>query len=209
MTRYRMAIVTVMSVAVALFVESAQAGVVIDITQVGSGASATVDVSDPGGTLNLTGLTLLQSGASDSPEIAPFDATAILGATSGGLVDAYLGLSGPSSFGGGPTGPSPTSGAGPIFGIVGSVPELIVPTGFTGGTLAASSNTYSGTLSGLGFTPGSYKWTWSGDSLTVNIVSSTSIPEPSTAVLAAFGAVTLCAYRWCRHRRHPRRQAAA
>jgi hypothetical protein len=47
------------------------------------------------------------------------------------------------------------------------------------------------------------------DSLTVNILpAGGGVPEPSTPVLAAFGAVTLCAYRWCRHRRHQRRQAA-
>jgi hypothetical protein len=34
-------------------------------------------------------------------------------------------------------------------------------------------------------------------------------PEPSTAIVAAFGAVAFSAYGWSRHRRAQRRQAAA
>jgi hypothetical protein len=38
---------------------------------------------------------------------------------------------------------------------------------------------------------------------------STAVPEPSTAVVATFGAVALGAYGWSRHRRAQRRPAAA
>jgi hypothetical protein len=34
-------------------------------------------------------------------------------------------------------------------------------------------------------------------------------PEPSTALVTAFGAVAFCAYGWCRRRQQQRRQAAA
>ena len=37
----------------------------------------------------------------------------------------------------------------------------------------------------------------------------TAVPEPSTAIVAAFGAVAFLAYGWSRHRRAQRRQAAA
>jgi hypothetical protein len=36
-----------------------------------------------------------------------------------------------------------------------------------------------------------------------------SVPEPSTAIVASFGAVAFLAYGWSRHRRQQRRQAAA
>jgi hypothetical protein len=38
---------------------------------------------------------------------------------------------------------------------------------------------------------------------------SSVVPEPSTALVAAFGVVAFIAYGWSRHRRKPRRQAAA
>jgi hypothetical protein len=38
---------------------------------------------------------------------------------------------------------------------------------------------------------------------------SAAVPEPSTAIMAAFGAVAFLAYGWSRHRRAQRRQAAA
>jgi hypothetical protein len=43
----------------------------------------------------------------------------------------------------------------------------------------------------------------------VNIVQPAAVPEPSTAILAAFGSVTFITYGWSRHRRAQRRQAAA
>jgi hypothetical protein len=46
----------------------------------------------------------------------------------------------------------------------------------------------------------------SGTSLTGTI---TGVPEPSTLVSGAIGAVAFVAYGWSRHRREQRRQAAA
>jgi hypothetical protein len=209
MTRYRIAIVAVMSVAVALFVESAQAGVVITIQQVGSN----VDVTGSG-SLNLADLTSFGT-FTQAPDIIPFDAEAIVGGIPSVSVTGYAGasFSGPTSFGGGIEA-NPISGSGSVFGIQGSSSDLVVFSGYVSGTsLGTSTDTYSGSLSSLGLTVGTYTWTWgtgnAADSLTVNILSPASVPEPSSVVLAAVGAVTLCAYRWCRHRRHQRRQAAA
>jgi hypothetical protein len=189
----------------------AQAGVVITIQQNSAGTQVNVTGS---GSLNLAALTA-GSPFTQPPDIIPFDAEAVVGTTAGGSVTDYFGttFSGPTSFGGGIEA-SPISGSGAIFGIQGSSADIVVPTGYVSGTaLGTSTNTYSGSLSSLGLTLGTYKWTWgngaTADSLTVNILTSTAVPEPSTAVLAAFDAVTLCAYRWCRHRRHQRRQAAA
>jgi hypothetical protein len=42
----------------------------------------------------------------------------------------------------------------------------------------------------------------------LTVPGTTAVPEPSTAVVAAFGAVALLPYSWSRHRREQRRQAA-
>jgi hypothetical protein len=44
---------------------------------------------------------------------------------------------------------------------------------------------------------------------TISGATATATPEPSTALVAAFGAVAFAAYGWSRHRRAQRRQAAA
>jgi hypothetical protein len=44
---------------------------------------------------------------------------------------------------------------------------------------------------------------------TITGATISSVPEPSSAVLAAIGAVAILAYGWSRHRREQRRQAAA
>jgi hypothetical protein len=45
--------------------------------------------------------------------------------------------------------------------------------------------------------------------LSYTVIAAVSVPEPSTAVVAAFGGVAFIAYGWSRHRREQRRQAAA
>jgi hypothetical protein len=62
----------------------------------------------------------------------------------------------------------------------------------------------------LGLTPGTYTYTWGtgpDQSLTVQI-GSAAVPEPSTAILAAIGAVAFGTCGWFHHRRHQRRQVS-
>jgi hypothetical protein len=112
-------------------------------------------------------------------------------------------MTGPSSFGTGSG--SAKSGTGDFGGV-----ELYSGTGngalavspeYVSGTQFTGSDTYDNkTIAGLGLTVGIYTYTYgpSSDTFTINIGN---VPEPSTAVLAAFGAVGSMAYVWSRHRR--------
>jgi hypothetical protein len=48
-----------------------------------------------------------------------------------------------------------------------------------------------------------------GISTVLRVPTTSAVPEPSTAMVAALGAVAFVAYGWSRHRRDQRRQAAA
>ena len=106
--------------------------------------------------------------------------------------DQYFqgGLAGPSSIGTGIQ-VSPNSGSGSLVGIEGSNLRLDLPTGYVSGTVLTGTSTYTGkTFATLGFTPGTYTYTWgtgpTSDSLTI-----TSVPEPSTWALLGVGAGVL------------------
>ena len=113
----------------------------------------------------------------------------------GNLVDTYLGATGPSSFG------NDTdlnfkfadSGTGDAAGIsgagLGNGTEIRLPAGYVSGDPLFGTATFDGaTFASLGFTPGTYTYTWgsglNADSLTVTSV----VPEPSTWALMTVGA---------------------
>ena len=69
----------------------------------------------------------------------------------------------------------------------------------------AGSSTWAGnTISGLGLTPGSYKWTWgttaagNADSLTLNIGQ---VPDPGTLTLLGIGVAGIAGGTWLRRKR--------
>jgi hypothetical protein len=72
----------------------------------------------------------------------------------------------PSNFGPGGLGGPQTSTSGNIFGVVkfdgpSGTPSLLVPTGYTTGTVISSTQTFNGqTFSSFGLTPGTYTYTW-------------------------------------------------
>ena len=146
-------------------------------------------VASGSGTLNLTALTLLGTNSQLS-HLYPERAILFAGPTSSTNVSVYDGggLAGASSFGT-LTGANASAGTGSFVGIYGTALDLYVPQGYVSGTALTDSATFNNaTLASLGFTPGTYTYTWgtgaNADSLTVTSV----VPEPSTWALLGVGA---------------------
>ncbi len=190
------------AVAAALLVASlagtADADVIIDVSQSGSNVVATGS-----GSIDLTGLAFNET-LSVVVGVQPNIAFITLGATPGGSFDIYTGASGPSSFGSGGT-TLADSGTGPLFGVLGTSnvgTGIFVPIGYVSGNPLSGSLTFDNkTIAGLGLTPGTYTYTWGTgpvESLTVNI-SPASVPEPSSLALAgmavAAGLIAACRRR--------------
>jgi hypothetical protein len=123
------------------------------------------------GTVNTAGLgasVLYNSGDDINSDLA----TIIVTAGNNGL--NFAGISGPVTMGVAGTSPAPSSSSGDLVGVNGFNLRLYLPTGYVSGTQLDSTATYNGTtLAGIGFTLGTYTYTWgaggNADSLTVQI----------------------------------------
>jgi len=181
----------------------ADAGIIINVQQVGSDVVATGS-----GSIDLTGLTLVSSsGAFDLGRVFPAAGTILEGPTSGiPLVSEYSGVTGPTSFGPGVSNISASSGSGDIFGVAGLFAHIELPLTYTSGTLLSpATDTYTGTtIAGMGLIPGTYTYHW-GDpthpdparTLTVQIGP---VPEPASLAIWGLGALG-CAIAGYRRRK--------
>ena len=133
------------------------------VTIVESGGDVVMSAS---GSLNINDLILV------NPSTGPYgggglgvnSATFLMG-TTGVNFALYSGFTTtPSNFGPGAGGGGSTSTSGDVFGVIfqGVPPyELVVPVGYTTGTVISSTQTFAGeTFSSLGLTPGTYTYTW-------------------------------------------------
>jgi hypothetical protein len=162
-------------------VSQAHAAFVLMLSQVGADVVVTGN-----GTLNVTALTFGSTIGGYGPDIAP-SAAILLAGPIGSTATAYFsGVTGPGNFGPGNTTLSNT-GTGNFAGIEGNGGYIIVPSGYVSGSPLSDTATFSNaTFGSLGFTPGTYTYTWgtggNADSLTV-----TTVPEPSTWALCGVG----------------------
>ncbi len=184
MARVAAAIVMVMGIS-----GSARAGLVIDASQVGNDV---VFQTEAGGTLSLAGLSPVGRGPNYGTDITPnypeFGSLPNYNVT----VDVYTGFTAyPSSFGTG--GDTFGSGVGTPFLL--AFPYLEIVDNFTGGAVSFTDTYSNATFSSLGITPGSYTWSWSSDSVVLNIPAS-AVPEPTSALLMTAGAFCLTAVGW-------------
>jgi len=162
----------------------------IMITAVQSGPD--VVFSSPGGTLDLSGLTInsVQGSTLGTASIQPdFPYFIVGGSQSIYPYSVYAGATLPSPFGtGGYVEATSSSGyAGPgIFSQLG----VLIPTGYiSGATFDPFWSVYAGqTFAGLGMTPGTYATTWSTDSIVLN-VQTVPIPSAIWLFLSALGIV--------------------
>ncbi len=184
-----------MALGFTVFSAEAQAGVVMDISQVGGDVVATAS-----GTLNLEGLSFLahDNGAENAFVFPTFGAVGVGPAPSD--TDEYgSGISGPANFGTGiRTGAS--SGAGDAFVLNAFTGSLFVPRDYVSGSALSGSATFAGaTLASLGIAPGAYVYSWgsgaNADTFTIDIAP--TVPEPSTwaLMLVGFGGLCFAAYK--------------
>jgi hypothetical protein len=163
--------VIILPILILLQVESYAASV-ITIRQVGSSVQAVAT-----GSLDLTAL------ANTGPQNpgarvrgAGLGANVIIGFTADTPADGYTTISGPSVIGDSTITIGADIGSGGPFGINMSANRLLVPQGFTGGAVSANATWSNNSIEGLGLFPGTYIYTWPGDSLTINIERPAPLP---------------------------------
>ena len=156
---FRPTLATALAIAIicGLSVQTAQAGFIVSLQQVGPDVVATGS-----GTFDLTDLSLFLVVNTTGGHISPANALILTGSTAIASVDLYKGVSAPPNFGSGSSNAT-FLGSGSIVGVgmPFSTNVVTVPAGYLSGTLLTSSSTWSGaTFSSLGVTPGTYIWNW-------------------------------------------------
>jgi hypothetical protein len=154
----------------------------VTISEVGSDVVMTAT-----GALNINGLTLVQSntGPYGGGGLGVSTATYLMGTINVNF-DLYSGFTtNPTSFGSGGGGGGASSTSGDVFGVItpGAPPyELVVPVGYISGTQITSTQTFANqTLSSLGFTNGTYSYTWPGGSFDVIVGAPSVTPTPTAS----------------------------
>lgn len=178
-------------VALCFFTPSSRGEFVITFSQVGDNVAA-----NGTGTLDTTDLTL-RGFIPSVPFEDPSDGIVVVG-RSPSLLLVYTGIAGPSEFGTGAF-TLADSGSGAPVGVDAALSAVLVPWDYkSGSTLSDSMAFENTTISDLGLTPGTYKWTWGSgadaDSLTEIVPAANLDPEPSSLILAgtALGFAGLC-----------------
>jgi hypothetical protein len=171
--------------AAGLLPSTVPAAFVFQLSQVGPDVVVTGS-----GTLNLTALSPPFGSGSGASGILPNGA--VLAVNPAGIsLTGHAGFSGPSSWGSGSLTTATSSSGDPVVISGGSGALFLAPTYVSGSPLSNSMIFTNTTFSDLGFTPGTYIYTWgsaaSADSLTVTTV----VPEPATWALLGLGVVML------------------
>jgi hypothetical protein len=181
----------VLAAALALVPSPSEAAFTFTVQQ--NGADVEVDGT---GSLNLAGLNFVGSDNDTLNEISPN-----IGFLTrlDGPFDIYGGIGGPAAFGPG-AGAQTTVGGGDTIGVNAGNGRIVVPEGYQSGTQLAVTMIFENqTFATLGLTPGTYVWSWGGqtfgDSITIDVVGPTGVPEPATALLLGAGLLGLAAAR--------------
>ena len=177
---------------------SSRAGVVLTLTQSGGNVVGTLS----GSITDLTGATLDGSGAAAFSRNNIRSVDSILQWTNRtpgaiGSYNTYNITTIPANFGttSSTLSTASSSSASTSFILQGGNPALYMDVGYTLGTAVTGTLTWpSTTLSTMGIVPGSYVWSWAGDSVTLN-----AVPEPSASCMVLAG-LALSGYSMFRRR---------
>ena len=168
---------------------TADAALIINVNEVGSDVVTTFS-----GSIDLSGLSLFQTGmapggmGAEIPGIRSGDASYQQFTSYEGVTTV------PTAFGPGNGGwRVATSYIGDAnVGPVGS--KIYVPEGYVSENPLSATMTHSGwSFASLGLTPGQYVWSWSSDSVELNIIDA-SVPEPGSIALLVVGLFGLGGY---------------
>ena len=172
-----------------MFTSPSYAGYVINVSQVGNNVVATGS-----GRLNTAILNFVSNSSPVQAVTDPASAQLEVGSPVS-RISSFGPVTGPASFGFGTTQRDSTD-SGDFAGIIGANGEIEVSHSYVSGTTISGSATWDNTtISGLGMTPGTYKWTWASeaavDFFIVNI-SAAAVPEPSSLILAGMALGIFC-----------------
>lgn len=166
---------------------SAEAGVIIDVTQAGGNV-----VFSATGSLNLTGATASGGYSSYGLGFIPGGSNWYIAPGSGSSVDSYV----LTSFAG-PFGTSnsyfntPNSSSGDsffIWGDSGVVAQVGVPVGYVSGNLIDSGMVFDGaTIADFTMISGTYIYSLPNDTITLNVGGVSGVPEPGSFSLIGLG----------------------
>jgi hypothetical protein len=170
-----------------LCLSSGLASAAVIVTAVETGGDVVLTVAD-GGSLDLSALTPDGLGTTAVAGINPSFPNLVLSSGSG-PVNGYIGsIVAPSDYGaGGLTFAS--SGSGDLFGYSGGGDgRILVPDGYVSGNPLVGTSIFSGaTFASLGMAAGTYVWSWSSDSLTLNVEATVPIPSAAWLLGSALG----------------------
>ena len=186
----------VLALAITVQISALRAGIVINMVESGSDVVATFS-----GSINsLDGATLFQTGnagMANGFRPAPAPMAFLIASTPGTIAVFYYNIAAfPTSFGTSDSFFSATSStvtANMIFRDF-----LVIDQAYVLGTPVTGTSTWANqTFSSLSLTEGSYLWSWTGDSVTLNIGAAPSpVPEPSTWAAAALLVGAAGCVRW-------------
>jgi len=151
-------------------------GFTMTLQQVGSNV-----VANGSGAFNLSGLT--GAGNIDGGSSGVRASIGFIGIHPvGGLLPAYDGFTGPTSFGSSEFLFLADASSGNSVAISGLMEILVVPVGYVSGNTLSNSMTFNNaTLASLGVTPGTYVWTWGTGLANQNFtlqIGSVGVPPP-------------------------------